>query len=328
MKEVDIRPAHLADECQKLFEKESRSMLQSERDFVEVSCPACSSVSGALDFTKGGYQFKKCAECRTVYVSPRPTAEMLGEYYRNNAAAHFWQTHIFPQTEKARLQGIHRPRIDLVLNEADKNGAGGEVFVEVGAGSGIFGRELAKRNRFKKVVLIEPGPMNLESSGVIEVINSSIEEVNVDLKADMAVNFELIEHLFSPDDFLSNISRSLNPGGLFLFTTPNMEGLELLTLYEKSPGLVAPNHLNNFNRDSIRTLVERNGFEVVSVSTPGELDCDIVRNKHLEGVIDLSTQPFLKHVLIDRPEDCLGAFQQFLKESGLSSHMMVVVRKP
>jgi hypothetical protein len=69
-------------------------------------------------------------------------------------------------------------------------------------------------------------------------------------------------------------------------------------------------------------------MEVLETFTPGLLDAELVRNKVLEGEFDLSTQPFLKKVLINEWDQHGAAFQAFLMAQGLSSNLWVVGRKP
>ena len=42
--------------------------------------------------------------------------------------------------------------------------------------------------------------------------------------------------------------------------------------------LYPPHHLNFFNPDSIQLLLQRCGFAVVEIKTPGQLDMDILKN--------------------------------------------------
>ena len=41
-------------------------------EFVSVSCPACGSA-GQPAFRKLGFEYQRCAVCRTAFMSPRPT---------------------------------------------------------------------------------------------------------------------------------------------------------------------------------------------------------------------------------------------------------------
>jgi hypothetical protein len=74
-------------------------------------------------------------------------------------------------------------------------------------------------------------------------------------------------------------------------------------------------------------LFEQCGFTVLECFTPGEIDTDIVRNKIIAGELDVSSQPFLKTLLIDRWKELGEKFQKFLQDNNLSSHMWTVAKK-
>jgi hypothetical protein len=64
-------------------------------------------------------------------------------------------------------------------------------------------------------------------------------------------------------------------------------------------------------------LKDDTGFAVLEASTPGRLDADSVREAALKGEIDLSTDPFLKCLLLDE-WDALGwPSQQFRAANSL-----------
>jgi hypothetical protein len=86
-------------------------------------------------------------------------------------------------------------------------------------------------------------------------------------------------------------------------------------------------HLNYFSPPSLRQLLAACNFEVVEIDTPGRLDAQLVRKKALAGEIDLQADAFLRRVLVDEWDRLGGAFQAFLSEHGLSSHMWVVARR-
>jgi len=324
MTEKDIRPADLQKECERLSRLDAGELLKFSDAFEEVSCPACGTENEALCFEKAGYHFKKCTRCRTVYISPRPPPEQLKTFYATSKGAKFWQEKMFAQTRQARIENIFKPRVDMVLAHVEKHGIAKDTIVDVGAGSGFFGQEMAARKVFGKIILVEPGPLEFDHAGPIEVIHDIVENVELDSAPGVITSFELIEHLFSPREFVAKIYELLGDNSLFMFTTPNFEGFEMQTLYTASPNIVGPSHLNYFNTDSIQILLKSAGFKDILVSTPGKLDTDIVKNAHLEGRIDLSSQPFLHHLLIEQPARYAEAFQQFLQVAGLSSHMMVM----
>jgi 2-polyprenyl-3-methyl-5-hydroxy-6-metoxy-1,4-benzoquinol methylase len=138
--------------------------------------------------------------------------------------------------------------------------------------------------------------------------------------------FEVIEHLFSPRDFLQSVHRMLSPGGLLILTCPNGRGFDIEALGNLSDS-VDYDHLNYFSPRSLGRLLVDCDFQVLDEATPGRLDAELVRKKALSGEFDLSGQPFLQHVLIDDWDRLGGAFQKFLADNGLSSHLWIVARK-
>lgn len=327
MKEDDIRPAKLREKCKELFWLDSQELLEKSKDFIEVNCPACDYRETQVEFNKDGYIFKKCPKCRTLYISPRPIPEILKEYYSTSRASKFWQEEMFLVSRNIRIKEMYGPRAEMVIDLVKKYKIKTDILVDIGAGSGDFGVELAKRNVFRKIILVEPGPLKIEKNQNVEIIHNVIENVKFKHKPDIITNFELIEHLFSPLNFVRSIYNLLDDTSFFIFTMPNLEGLELLTIYDKSINLAGPDHLNYFNTESIKTLLKRVGFKFIEISTTGKLDADIVRNRHLEGAIDISSQLFLYHILIEKPELYLESFQGFLQQNNLSSNMLVVAKK-
>lgn len=114
---------------------------------------------------------------------------------------------------------------------------------------------------------------------------------------------------------------------MFILTTPNIRGFDLLTLGKLSNNIGGPNHLNYFHPDSLSYLLERCGFKVIEILTPGELDAELVRKKILAGELDVSNCPFLKYILVDQWGTTGEIFQHFLAQNNLSSHLWIVARK-
>ena len=63
---------------------------------------------------------------------------------------------------------------------------------------------------------------------------------------------------------------------LFVFTTLSGTGADIQLLWENSKSISPPHHLNFFNPYSIKLILERTGFDQILVTTPGQLDMDIL----------------------------------------------------
>ena len=327
--EAEIRPDDLIAESMRTYWADVERLVGQRDAFVDVPCPACGSSDGESRWKKDKVDFLECPACGTVYISPRPTPEILEEHYRTSENYKYWTEVIFPASEDARREKIFRPRAERVVEIAGRLGTRGGTLVDVGAGFGTFCEEVARLGFFDRVIALEPEPHLAETcrSKGLEVVQSPVESASLPVdRVDVVTNFEVIEHLFEPRVFIEQCARLLSPGGLLVLTCPNGQGFDVEVLGELS-WTVAPEHLNYFNPGSLGGLLERSGFDVVERQTPGRLDAELVRKPALAGELDLSDQPFLKRVLIDEWDRVGDAFQDFLAANGLSSNMWLAGRR-
>jgi hypothetical protein len=77
-----------------------------------------------------------------------------------------------------------------------------------------------------------------------------------------------------------------------------------------------------YNPRSIQLLLERNGFRIVEVVTPGQLDVDRLQSYMKTKPEVFAQDPALALILQD--ERAAQDFQNFLQEHLLSSHMRVI----
>jgi 2-polyprenyl-3-methyl-5-hydroxy-6-metoxy-1,4-benzoquinol methylase/ribosomal protein S27E len=330
MKESEIRPDHLMQGQLEAFAADLHRLLQHKGSFVHVPCPACGGEDAHKAFEKYELTYVVCSGCGTMYVNPRPTPALLETYYATSENYQYWNKYIFPASQEARCERIFRPRAERIADICRRNNIENGTLLEVGAGFGTFCEEMQRLGIFRRVVAVEPTPDLAETCRRkgLEVVEKPIEQVRFERDTfDVVASFEVIEHLFSPRDFLLSCADVLSPGGLLVITCPNVRGFDIVVLQALS-GSVDTEHLNYFHPISLSHLVTQCGFETVEVLTPGKLDAELVRKKILTGELDVSSQPFLKQVLIDEWERVGDSLQRFLADNMLSSHMWLVARKP
>jgi len=325
--ENDIRPERFTADKVKTVEADLKYLVDRKDRFVQAKCPACGG-NGTSFFKKKGIDYDQCPSCRTVFVNPRPSQDLLHEFYFQSQVYAFWNKNIFPASEDARRANIFRPRVKRMIDICRKYGVATDSILEVGAGFGTFCEEVRSTGVFKEIIAVEPTPGLAETCRKrgLTVYESPIETLNLpEQSVDVVAAFETLEHLYSPRDFLVACRRYLKPGGLIVLSCPNFYGFDILTLRELSNS-IDHEHLNYFNPHSLPMLMKTCGYRDIEVQTPGELDADIVRNKILQGVTDLKDNPFIRHLLVERWDDAGPAFQQFLRDNQLSSHMWTVGR--
>ena len=322
LRETDIRPDALMAEQARRYAADVAWLLARRDRFVEVACPACDATEHEPRWSKYGLDYRRCAACDSVYVSPRPDPGLLDEYYRSSSNYAYWNTVVFPASEDARRERIFRPRAERAVELARRHGAGTGTLVDVGAGYGTFCEEVLRLGAFERVIALEPEPHLAETcrGKGLEVIEAPVERAAL-ATADVVTSFEVLEHLFSPRAFVEQCAGVLRSGGLLMLTCPNVYGFDVAMLGESS-ATVDAEHLNYLHPASLGGLLERCGFAVVESQTPGRLDAELVRKKALAGEVELDA--FLQRVLVDDWERVGDAFQDFLAASGLSSNMWLV----
>src|SRR5580704_3289519 len=301
--------------------------LHARGDMVHVACPACGTDAPVPAFEKFGFSFQRCPECRTIYMSPRPSEAAMADYYANSENYAYWDKHIFSASEVTRREKIHKPWLDRVIGYVEHFNVPRGALVEIGPGFGTFAALAAASRAFNRVVAIEPTPEMAAACRArgVEVVQKRIEDAGSEVTAaSVACAFEVIEHLFDPARFVKAVYRLLAPGGLMVLSCPNGEGFDVAMLRAGSLAVDAE-HVNLFNPVSLRRLVEAAGFEVLTVHTPGRLDAEFVREAALKGEVRLD--PFLHRVLVEEWERLGWPFQMFLAEQGLSSHMWLAARR-
>ena len=329
LRETEIRPDHLMEGQSERFAADIRRLLEHQAHFRPVDCPACGSSRRRKAFEKYQLSYVVCDECQTMYVSPRPRPQDLDRYYATSENYAYWNKYIFPASESVRREKIFRPRAERIADIVERFGVGSNVLLEVGAGFGTFAEEMQRLGLFRRVVAVEPTPdlaRTCRERG-LEVIEKPFEQVGSEVgQVDLVASFEVLEHLFSPREFVQHCASVLAPGGLLVLTCPNVKGFDISVLQALSDS-VDVEHLNYFHPASLSRLVSAHGFSVLEVTTPGKLDAELVRKKALAGLLSLEGQPFLQQVLIDDWDQLGATFQQFLASHGLSSHMWLVARR-
>ena len=325
MKEEDIRKRSTFNRYLELVQKDAEGMSVDKSIFQTIPCPACRQSAFNVEFVKWGFTYVTCTDCKTLYVNPRPSLEALLNYYTKSASSYFWANEFFKLVEDNRKKLIFGPRVDFVTETFPELSGG--IIGDIGAGLGLFLEELRNYWPSARLIAIEPSgeECRICRQKGLEVIPSALEEVTGwDGRFDFLTAFELLEHLYDPNEFLNRVSALLKPGGYVYMTTLNSHGFDIQVLWDQSKCFSPPNHLNFFNPASIKKMFENNGFSIITVDTPGVLDVNIV-----EGMVKNESAMVARiwRMIIDSDEVTKRNLQTWITDSKLSSHMRIVAVK-
>lgn len=326
MKEQDIRQRDVHNRYLELVRLDSEELFRDKSGFQAIDCPACGSPDHSPEFAKFGFSYAACRRCDTLFVNPRPGYRDLTKFYSDSPSTKFWIEDFFLPMAEARREKIFKPRAEQAASEFPQMGSG--RIADIGAGFGLFLEELRKIWPHSVMSAIEPSPdmAKICRDKGFHVIPAMLEDVDASKdRFDLITAFELFEHLLDPVTFLKIVHDLLEENGVLILTTLNGLGFDIQLLWENSKSIFPPHHLNFFNPYSMERLLERTGFREINVTTPGQLDWDIIEGGYLNEGLDPGR--FFRTVAKYGKPESKAELQAWIRNNNLSSHMRIIAKK-
>lgn len=321
LKAADIRPPALLSRFRQVSIAESEKFFDRSR-LVDIDCPACQNPEKTEAFTKNGFTYAQCAECASVFVSPRPAEQDLTNYYENSQAGKY-RDFLSHETADARRLHVLRSRMAWVGRIFDETGdVSARSYADIGTAHPFVLDEVRRLQLFDHLYSVDPSFDFGDNSDAREVAreDAALEGLGA------VTAFEQLEHQFSPRDFLKSVHDMLEDGGIFFLTTRTISGFDLQVLWDQTPYIFVPEHLNLLSIEGITRLLEESGFRFLELSTPGQLDVELVQRATSEDP-SIELPRFVKYFLDERGTETHADFQSFLQKNRLSSHVRIAAQK-
>ena len=198
----------------------------------------------------------ECVGCRLARSAPPVGREEIEDLYRLVEDPSY-----FASEEERRASF----RKDLLELERMRNGPG--RLLEVGCAVGLFLDEAQRRGW--DATGIEPGEWASEQGrGVgLKVHTGTLQDFEHEGPLfDLVASWDVLEHLTDPVGDLRRMYELLKPGGLLALTTVNYASFGRKIFRRRWPWFMRM-HLHYFTRESLATLVEKQGFEMERMTT-------------------------------------------------------------
>ena len=319
----EILPQPLLDQYLALIKEDIKKMLPVE-SMQDASCPVSGEQEVRESFQKMEMEYRVSQTLGNIYLSPRPSMDLLTTFYHKSSARKFWLTELWPQTREVREEKVILPQLEWA--------------------QGFISQYFSRR----KLLMVEFLPSNwcyYQSARYIwPEAKYQLNDLLFDLKIakgevstpvlcdntkgstlDVALLFEALDRSVNPTEIIKKVNNMLKPGGLCFITCLLSSGFEVNVLGQASGIFIPPVRMNILSFEGMNALIDKvTGFEVLEFSTPGVLDIPNVVKK-----LDLVDNATFFYYLFKQRDDTelVSSFQNFLQLNRLGTFGRLVLRK-
>lgn len=217
----------------------------------------------------GKFTFVKCQSCGLVFLNPRPKPDQISKYY---PPERYWADEDIRKPPRRLItkkwKRLREKTYGLLYKEIFRRFPKPAKILDIGCGTGGFLTGFKERGWQVLGTEISPEAASFSQKvygfpvkvGDLLELDFSGEKFNV-----VTLN-GVLEHLFSPRESLEKINQLLEQDGLLVIVIPNIESLGARIFGKDWWALQPPRHLYHFSPKTIRTLLEKTGFKVLSIN--------------------------------------------------------------
>jgi SAM-dependent methyltransferase len=231
-----------------------------------MSCPVCGSSRSGFRHRVKGYAYLSCGRCGAVRVAPFPAPEEAARWYRiENYFAHEDKDVGYRDylSRQADIQKTFAGRNRLLRRRVD---LAGKDVLEIGCGPGFYPATL-RPYAIRSYLGLDLNPLAVEAlrRRGFKGFAGGVEELDEESHFDIAVFFDVFEHILNPNAFLAAVNRRLRPNGIIFFTTPSTGSLLARLSGRRWVSYIVPQHVVLYNEPSLRWILDRHGFEILDM---------------------------------------------------------------
>jgi 2-polyprenyl-3-methyl-5-hydroxy-6-metoxy-1,4-benzoquinol methylase len=237
---------------------DEKTGLVFENKTIKRKCPVCTADNFRTLFHKSGGTYVKCNECTMVYLNRILNPEELTNYYIHLDTGQ--------GDNVEREADFYREIYGLGLQKISKFGNMGNL-LDIGCSTGFF-LDMVKHdgwNTFGIELGEEEGQRAIDKGHTI--YRQLINKLNTDEKYDAITMWDVFEHIPDGKSTLNAISSFLNPNGVLFMQIPNSGSIATRIMQDESHMFDGIEHVNLYNPETIKLIVQNNGFEILSLET-------------------------------------------------------------
>lgn len=237
-------------------------------NFIFVGNPSISNK--AQKVIKKDYKVVKCLNCSLYFVNPLiELVEADWKYLYDNT--YFGEKSNW-YTQKRKLDSTER-----ITKAAGFTSNKIKNFLDIGCGEGYSLIEAFSRGWSVYGIDITDHRIETAKDNGIRFINSDLMNAKLPSEFfDIVYLDSVLEHVYNPSEYLTEIKRILKKGGILYLGVPNEDSLfnDVRKIFYKITGknitekikpFQSPYHINGFNKASLKFALDRTGLSIVKL---------------------------------------------------------------
>lgn len=228
-----------------------------------ISCPVCEHPKAKSLYLFNGADVVECEACHLIYVpipAPEFTSMYKEEYYASASETGGYKNYS-GEFESHKLTFTKRlEESESLLGQVGR-------LLDLGCALGHLG-VTAKRRGWDVYVTDVSEFAVIETRkkfGVNGFVSAPHKLAVKPARFDLITMFDVIEHLSHPMDLLRDTRRALSSHGILHLTTPNAKSWSAKLMGRHWYHLKPDEHLLYFTPQTLRSCLERSGFEVLKI---------------------------------------------------------------
>lgn len=244
-----------------------------EIKFKKMTCKVCGNTMNLyfdncrdinFSMTNNSFNWYKCINCKLISISTHSSfIESIEEYYKEYDP----HNHGVKSLSKFSNSSINKVIKDL---KKTKNYTSEFTLLDVGCGSGNLLFNIRKHFKNSKLFGLDYNIKSVSNNlkGInVKLYKGGLQDLNSDLKFDVIVSSQLLEHIDNPNEYVSFLNKHLKNNGVVYIDIPYV-GSKSFRLFKKFwVHLDTPRHRNLFEIETLTLLF--NEFEINQIETFG-----------------------------------------------------------
>jgi SAM-dependent methyltransferase len=225
------------------------------------ACPLCAADAPlATAYDEPPFAVTRCGKCGLWYLNPRLSAEAAHKLY---ASDDYFGGGKAGYADYESQERSLRTTFRKLLRTLRARGAATGDLLEVGCGPGYLLDEARAYFERRAGVELSPEAASEARQRSAADVYEGNEKIPPDRRFDCIIATHVIEHIYDPVAFASDLAGKLRPGGIMVLAAPDMGSIFRRVMGRRWPSFKYPEHVSFFDRHTLPQLLRNAGLSAI-----------------------------------------------------------------